>query len=517
VPSGWGGSSARRGPYHPVMDADRMATGISGAPRVSTGVPGLDEVLAGGLPSRRVHLVQGAPGAGKTTLALQFLLHGAARGERCLYISLSETREEVETVAESHGWKLGDVVVFEASRMGPEDENTLFDPSEVELGERMDAILTEVERVKPSRLVLDSCTELRLLAHTPVRYRRQILALKRHLAEANRTVLLLDNPAPNAPDVLLQSLAHSVIMLEQLHPDFGAERRRLRVTKMRGVAYRGGNHDYVIRTGGLVVFPRIVPAEHRARRVAESFSSGLAALDALVGGALDRGTSTLLIGPAGSGKSSLATIFAHAAAARDERAAVFLFDEARETLLARSRAIGMDLAPHLAADRLTIQQVDPAELSPGEFIHEVRAAVDERNSRVVVIDSANGLFQAMPDERFVLLQLHDLLMYLGQKGVLTLLVMAQHGMIGDLSGPADVSYLADTVILVRFFESHGAVRKAISVVKKRTGRHETTIREYEIGAGGIRIGEPLASFQGILTGVPTQEHDPERPRPTGPR
>jgi circadian clock protein KaiC len=480
-----------------------MATGGAGESRVETGVPGLDNILGGGLPRRRVHLVQGSPGAGKTTLALQFLLHGARRGERCLYISLSETHEEVAAVADSHGWNLGDVVVFEASRMGREDENTLFDPSEVELGERMDAILSEVERVRPARLVLDSCTELRLLAHTPVRYRRQILALKRLLVEADRTVLLLDNPSPDAPDVLLQSLAHGVITLEQLHPDFGGERRRLRITKLRGVAYRGGHHDYVIRTGGVVVFPRIIASEHRAGRATEAFSSGIAALDALLGGGLDRGTSTLVIGPSGSGKSALAMAFAGAAAERGEGAAVFLFDEARETLLARGRALSMDVRHQLEAGRLTIQQVDPAELSPGEFLHQVRTAVDEKDSRVVVIDSVNGLLQAMPDERFVLLQLHDLLMYLGQKGVLTLLVLAQHGVIGTtLNGPADMSYLADTVVLVRFFEADGAVRRAISIVKKRTGRHETTIREYALGDGGIVIGEPLTAFHGVLTGVP---------------
>jgi circadian clock protein KaiC len=499
------------------MDEDGMPSAATAPERVSIGVPGLDEILGGGLPGRRVHLVQGSPGAGKTTLALQFLLHGALRGERCLYISLSETRDEVAAVAASHGWQLGDVVIFEALRMGPEDENTLFDPSEVELGERMDAILSEVDRVRPARLVLDSCTELRLLAHTPVRYRRQILALKHHLIEANRTVLLLDNPARHEPDVLLESLAHGVITLEQLHPDFGRERRRLRVTKMRGVAYRGGTHDYVIRTGGLVVFPRIVPAEHRSGREVNPFPSGNAALDALLGGGLDRGTSTLVLGPAGSGKSSLATVFVRAAAERGENAAVFLFDEARETLLARARGIGLHLAPHLETGRLTIQQVDPAELSPGEFLHAVRTAVDERKCRVVVIDSANGLLQAMPDERFVVLQLHDLLMYLGQKGVVTVLILAQHGVIGhDLSAPAEVSYLADTVILVRFFEAGGVVRKALSVVKKRTGPHETTIREYELGAGGIRIGEPLTAYHGVLTGVPTRASGAERARPTEP-
>jgi circadian clock protein KaiC len=483
-----------------------MARETAAATRVKTGVAGLDDILGGGLPSRRVHLIQGSPGAGKTTLALQFLLEGARHGERCLYISLSETREEVEAVAAAHGWTMDDVVVFEASRLGAEDENTLFDPSEVELGERMDSILSEVARIEPMRLVLDSCTELRLLAHTPVRYRRQILSLKHRLVEANRTVLLLDNPAPDAPDVLLQSLAHGVITLEQLHPDFGSERRRLRITKMRGISYRGGHHDYVIQTGGVVVFPRIVPAEHRTGVVSEPFPSGIPALDALLGGGLDRGTSVLVMGPAGSGKSTLAALFARVCAERGETGAIFLFDEGRDKLLERMRGIGMDIAPQVNAGRLSLEQVDPAELSPGEFLSRVRAAVDVAKSRVVVIDSLNGLVQAMPDEKFVMLQLHDLLMYLGQKGVLTLLVVAEHGVVGKaLTGPADLSYLADTVILVRYFEARGAVRKAISVVKKRTGNHEKTIREYDISTAGVIVGEPLTSFHGVLTGTPEIE------------
>lgn len=472
--------------------------------RLRTGIRGLDDILGGGLPSRRVHLVQGSPGAGKTTLALQFLLEGARRGERGLYISLSETREEVRTVAAAHGWDLDAITIFEASRLGEEDENTLFDTSEVELGERMEAIISEVAKVEPTRLVLDSCTELRLLAHSPVRYRRQILALKHRLVEANRTVLLLDNPSPGSPDVLLQSLAHGVLLLEHFQSEFGGERRRISITKMRGVGYRGGYHDCSIVTGGLQVFPRVVAAEHRTGRAAEPFPSGLAPLDDLLGGGLDRGTSALVTGPSGAGKSTFAAIFARRSADLGDRAAVFLFDEARETMLARMRGIGMSLDAHVEAGRLEVTQVDPAQLSPGELVRHVQAAVDERKSRVVVIDSINGLLQAMPDERFMLLQLHDLLMYLGQRGVLTLLVVTEHGVVGR-SSPVDsieVSYLADTVIVARYFEAHGAVRKALSVLKKRTGGHEKTIREYDITAGGVRIGEPLEEFQGVLTGVP---------------
>jgi circadian clock protein KaiC len=486
-----------------------------GATRVKTGISGLDEILGGGLPSRRVHLIQGSPGAGKTTLALQFLLEGGRRKERGLYISLSETREEVQTVAASHGWDLGDLTIFEASRLGDEDENTLFDTSEVELGERMQAILSEVARVEPSRLVVDSCTELRLLAQSPVRYRRQILALKHRLVDANRTVLLLDNPSPGSPDVLLQSLAHGVLTLEHFQSEFGGERRRLSVTKMRGVAYRGGHHDYSIVAGGLAVFPRIVAAEYRTGRATEPFPSGIGRLDELLGGGLDRGTSTLVRGPAGSGKSTLALVFARQAAERGERTAVFLFDEARETTLARMRGLGMGLDAHLDAGRIDITQVDPAQLSPGEFLHKVRTAVDERKARVVIIDSVNGLLQAMPNENFLLLHLHELLMYLGQQGVLTVLVVAEHGVMGTaVSDPIDVSYLADTVILVRYFEAQGLVRKALSVMKKRTGGHEKSIREYDITSSGVLIGEPLHDFEGVLTGVPA--YSGKRSRAGGP-
>jgi circadian clock protein KaiC len=473
----------------------------------STGVPGLDDVLAGGLPTRRLHLLQGSPGAGKTTVALQFLREGVRLGERSLYVSMSESQEEMESVAAAHGWSLGGIDIFEAAEDATtEAENTLFHPSEVELGERMHRILAEVARVKPHRLVLDSCTELRLLAGSAVRYRRQILALKRELVEAGRTVLLVDNPAPDEPDVLLQSLAHGVVTLEQLHPAFGAERRRLRVLKMRGVAYRGGYHDFTIRRGGLAVFPRLVASEHRSAVSNEHVSTGVVELDGLVGGGLNRGTSTLIIGPAGAGKSLLATLHVLRAAERGERAVVFSFDESREIALARSRALGMDLAPHIASGAVVVEQVDPAELSPGEFVYRVRAAVDEGGARVIVLDSLNGLMQAMPNETFVTLQLHELLSFLSHRGVLTLVLLAQHGLVGDqLETPVDVSYLADTVLLLRYFEAEGGVRKALSVVKKRTGAHETTIRELYVDGQGVHVGAPLTAFRGVLSGVPVYD------------
>lgn len=471
-------------------------------PRAVTGVPGLDDILGGGLPARRLYLVQGAPGSGKTTLALQFLREGVRAGEACLYISLSETAEEVRTVARSHGWSLDGVTIHEAIAESTDEENTLFQPSEIELGERMAAILAEVARLKPVRVVLDSCSELRLLAQSALRYRRQILALKRHLVEQGRTVLLVDNPWPDQPDVLLQSLAHGVITMEQLAPLFGAERRRLRIMKMRGIGYSGGYHDFTIRTGGLDVFPRLVAAEHHGEAGGEPVASGDVHLDALLGGGLHRGTSTLLMGPAGCGKSMLATLYATTAARRGEKVAMFGFDESRGTTLTRSRQLGMPLEELIASGMIVLQQVDPAELSPGELAVTIRRSV-EQGARVVVIDSWNGYMNSMPDEQFLLVQLHELLTYLGQQGVLTLLLVAQHGLVGhELDAPADVSYLADTVILLRYFEAHGSVRKAISVMKKRTGAHESTIREFAVHTGGISVGAPLANFRGVLTGVP---------------
>ncbi len=473
-------------------------------PRVATGIGGLDQILGGGLPAQRVYLIQGSPGSGKTTLALQFLLDGVSRGEPCLYVSLSETAEEVAGVARGHGWSLDGLTIFEAQPDVGEAENTLFEPSEVELGERMRGILSEVERLKPARVVLDSCSELRLLAQSALRYRQQILALKHELVEQRRTVLLVDNPPPDAPDVLLQSIVHGVIDLEQLAPLYGAARRVLRIVKLRGIPYSGGYHDFVIRTGGLHVFPRLIAAEHPGTPETEVISSGVGALDQVLGGGPMRGTSTLLIGPSGSGKSSLAMLYALAAANRDERVAIFAFDETVHVTLARTRSLGgLDLQRHLDDGRILLRRVDPAELSPGEFADAVCRAVDVEGVRVVIIDSLNGYQQAMPEERLLTLHLHELLTYLGTKGVATFLLMAQHGLVGaNLQAPADLSYLADTVVLLRFFETKGSVRRAISVVKRRTGPHETTIRELRLGYDGIQLGDALVEFRGVLSGVP---------------
>ncbi len=471
--------------------------------RLRTGVAGLDHILDGGLPPSRIYLLQGDPGAGKTTLSLQFLLEGVRRGERVLYVTLSETLVELHAVAAAHGWSLAGLDIYEMSTGDdqdlPEGENTLYTPAEIELGERMHRLMAKVDEVGPTRMVIDSCSELRLLAQTPLRFRRQILSLKQEMVRRGATVVLLENPS--ADDVMLQSLSHGVIHLDLLAPVFGTARHRLRVRKLREVAFRAGYHDFAIRTGGLVVYPRLVAAEHHQPFAPSCFSSDDPNLDAMLGGGLDSGTSSLFVGPAGSGKSAVSTQFAVAAARRGENVAIFAFDEGLGTLLSRSRALGMDLEEHFTTGRITIQQVDPAELSPGEFVHAVRAAVEERNASVVIIDSLNGFLHAMPEEQFMELQLHELLTYLRQQGVVSILVMAQHGLLGSMGSPVDVTYLADTVLLFRFFELDGRVRKALSVVKRRSGGHEDVIREFTLGPRGVVVGPQLAGFRGVLSGM----------------
>jgi circadian clock protein KaiC len=480
----------------------------SKAQRLATGSAGFDSILEGGFPANRLYLIEGDPGTGKTTLALKFLLEGVAREEPVLYVTLSETKEEITAVASSHGWSLDALNIYELipseESLKTETQYTIFHPSEVELGETTSAVLDEVERIQPRRIVFDSLSEMRLLARDPLRYRRQILALKQYFAGRQCTVLLLDDRTATVGDLQVQSIAHGVVELEHLALDYGAERRRLRVIKLRGSKYRGGYHDFKIETGGVAVYPRLVASEHHQDFAREAVTSGVKELDALLGGGLDRGTSTLVLGPAGSGKSSIAAQFAAAAAERGEHAASFLFDESLHSYLSRSAGLGREISEQVEAGRISIRQIDPAELSPGEFAHLVRRAVDEEGARVVVIDSLNGYMQAMPDERFLTVQMHELLTYLNQQGVVTLLVLAQHGFMGSNMGtPVDVSYLADTVLMLRFFEAAGAVRRAISVVKKRTGYHENTIREMRMSSDGITVGQPLNDFQGVLTGVPT--------------
>ncbi|MGE0314727.1 MAG: ATPase domain-containing protein [Lautropia sp.] len=481
---------------------------MTGAELAATGIAGLDDVLGGGLTRNRLYLIEGMPGSGKTTLAFQFLLEGARLGEPVLYVTLSESEDEIRDVARSHGWSLDGIVVRElvagADGLEPDGQYSVFHPSEVELGDTTRQILDDVERIGPRRLVFDSLSELRLLAGSPLRYRRQILALKQYFAGRECTVLLLDDLTAEDHDLQVQSIAHGCVLLEQFTPDFGDQRRRLRVLKYRGRAFRGGFHDYVIRRGGLSVFPRLVAAEHRAASRRAQLGSGLPALDALLGGGLEHGSSTLVMGAAGTGKSSLAALFANAAATRGGRAILFLFDEQPQSLVARMASLGVDLSPHVASGAIVLRPVDPAELSPGELSHEIREAVTVGGCSVVVIDSLNGYLHAMPNERFLVVQLHELLSYLSQRGVVTLLINAQVGLIGQMQSAVDASYLADSVLLTRYFEAEGEVRMALSVVKKRGGAHERSIRGLDLADGRISVGEPLRDYRGILTGVPSR-------------
>ena len=473
-----------------------------------TGIEGLDHILLGGFPRNRVYLVQGDPGVGKTTIGLQFLLEGLRSGEACLYITLSESREELHAVAKSHGWSLDGLEIYE-QMVGEdalsEEETTVFYPAEIELGETIKGMLAEVDRVKPQRVVLDSLSEIRLLAQSGLRYRKQILALKQFFNGRNVTVLCLDDRTSEFQDIQLQSVPHGVVELERYTPLYGAARRRLQLVKIRGLNFRDGYHDFNIRTGGVVVYPRLIAAEHRASIAHEQIPSGIAELDAMLGGGIDRGTSTLIMGPAGTGKSALATQHAVAAARRGERSAIFLFEENIGSMLHRAASLDMALEPFIENGLITIRQVDPAQLQPGEFAHLVREAVEKNEVRVLIIDSLNGYLNAVPEERFLLLHLHELLSYLGQHGVATILVFAQHGLVGHMASTVDVSYLADCVVLLRYFEAEGRIHKALSIVKKRSGAHETAIRAFSMSGEGLRVGAPLANYHGVLSGIPTYD------------
>ena len=480
----------------------------------ATGIAGLDLILNGGLPNNRLYLVEGDPGVGKTTLALQFLRHGAATGERALYITMSETEHEIRAIADSHGWSLDGIAMFELSALEQqarlESQNTVFRPSDVELTETTRAILSYVEKIRPQRVVFDSLSELRLLAQNPLRYRREVLNFKQYFSGKQTTVLLLDDRTSEPGDMQLQSLAHGVLSLQQLPPEFGGDRRRLRVMKLRGAEFQSGYHDFVIRHGGLDVFPRLVAAEHHTDYKRDAVSSGITELDTMLGGGLTRGTSTLIIGPAGVGKSAIAALYATAAARRGERAVIFAFDELRRTAIERADELGMGMSKEIEAGRVVVQQVDPAELSPGELAHRARSLVQRERFTFVVIDSLNGYMQAMPAEKYLYTQLHELLTFLGQSGVTTVMLMAQAGLMGIAVSPADVSYIADSVLLLRYFESRGEVHKAISVIKKRTGPHESTIRELVFTPGGLTVGAPLVDFRGVLTNAPEFHGDDAR-------
>ena len=471
-----------------------------------TGIEGLDHILNGGLTPERMYLVEGEPGTGKTTLGLGFLLAGAAIGQTGLYITLAETEVELRAVAKTHGWSLDSLSLFEmvpADGLGEDQEQTLLHPSEVELGETVRDVMSKVDELRPARVVLDSLSELRLLAQSPIRYRRQILALKYFFSTRACTVLFLDDKSGTGSDLQLHSIAHGVVSLEQTLSGFGAQRRRVHVVKMRGVRYRGGYHDFEIERGGLRVYPRLVASEHGNSYADNPVSTGSSALDALLGGGLVPGTATLLTGPAGVGKTTASVQAMVAALGRGERAAYFLFDERLPTLLKRSASLGMDLAPFIESGQLDIRAIDPAEMSPGEFSGAVRTVVEDLGAKLVVIDSLNAYLQSMPNEQFLVLQMHEMLTYLGQKGVVSLLILGLHGVMGDIRSDVDLSYLSDTVVQLRYFEAEGEVRQAISVIKTRTARHERTIREFQIGIGGLQVGEPLRGFQGVLTGVPT--------------
>ena len=481
---------------------------IEVGPRIKLGCPGLDHILGGGLPAGRLYLLEGDPGAGKTTLALQFVAEGMKSGERALYITLSESRSELNFAAQAHGLPIEGVEIVELlpdeDDLRPEQQYTVFHPAEVELNDRMQRIVKEVRRVKPDRLVLDALSELRMLAKDPLRYRRQILSLKDFMHDQKCTVLLLDDRTSRDADLQLHSIVHGVVSMDRTSREYGKARRQVEILKLRGTPYSEGAHDYSIVTGGVVVFPRLIAADSRDGGTIECVSSGIPELDALTGGGLDRGTTTLLIGPAGCGKTTIATHWVVSAAERGETCAVFTFEEGPQTLMSRAAGLGMNLRPHITSGRVGLERIDPAEMSPGELVAKVQDYVEKKNARVIVFDSLNGYLQSMPGEHFLAVHLHELLAYLNNRGVLTLMILAQAGTIGSpMQSAIDVSYLADNILLLRYFEAHGEVRQAISTIKRRAGAHERTIRELRLGPDRIHVERPLNDFQGILAGTPS--------------
>ena len=478
----------------------------------ATGVPGLDEVLGGGLPKNHLYLLQGKPGTGKTTLALQFLLEGVREGESVLYVTFSETKVELDAVAESHDWDLSGVSILELSALsatlGNANENTLFHPSEIELSQTIKVLLDKVEEIKATRVVFDSISELRLMAESSFRYRRQMLSFKEFFIGRNSTVLFLDDLTTEAGDLHVQSIVHGVLLLEKFRASYGVERRQFHIVKLRGVNFRGGTHDYLINTGGIVIFPRLVSGETKVPFEKGRVTSGLPELDSLLGGGLDRGSSSLILGPAGTGKSTICIRYASAAAERGLKVAYYSFEESTDNIVGRSNELGIDLQKYIDQEKITIRKIDPAELTPGQFTSLVLGANND-GAEMIIVDSLNGYVHAMPEQQFLLLQLHELLSYLGNRGVITVMVLAQAGIMGRMESPLDLTYLADTVLVTRFFEAFGRIRKAISVIKKRGGPHEETLREFRVGQGGIVVGPVLEQFSGIFTGTPTYSGDRE--------
>jgi circadian clock protein KaiC len=479
--------------------------GLKTAESHSTGVPGLDEIIRGGLSKNRLYLIEGNPGTGKTTLGMEFLMEGVRNGEKSLYITLSESREELESAARSHGWNLDGIEILDLADsgggIGTDSRYTVFHPSEIELDETTRQVIAEIDQVHPDRIVFDSLSEMRMLAADPLRFRRQILALKQYFMKCKCTVMMLDDRTSDLPDRQLESIAHGVISLDYVPAEYGRQRHTLRVVKMRGTAFQSGDHDYNIETGGIVVFPRLKMERNTEKTERDVLLSNEPNLDRLLGG-IHFGTSTIVLGPAGVGKSTLTMMYVLAAAARGERSAIYIFDEGPQTLFARSEAIGLELKKFVDEGLITIRQIQIAELTPGEFADMVRVEVENRDARLVVIDSVNGYLMATPQVKFLTMQFHELLDYLNRNGVISIMIVGQYGLVGSMQSPIDLSYLADTVVLMRYFEAAGSIHQAVSVLKKRAGEHERTIREYKIGKGGIRLGDPLTEFQGVLTGVP---------------
>jgi circadian clock protein KaiC len=485
----------------PVVQPDRIKTGVSG----------LDDILSGGLPVGQMYLLEGTPGTGKTTIAMQFIMAGIQADEAALYITLSESKLELESSARSHGWNpqhlsIEEFIPEEAS-LSPEQQYTVFHPSELELASTVQKLTQLIEERKPRRLVIDSLSELRLLAADTMRYRRQLLALKQFFAGRDTTVLLLDDRSAEGSDMQLQSIAHGVIRLDRIKQSYGVNRRHVEVLKMRGSKFREGFHDYTIETGGVCIYPRLVANEHDSNFPMERVRSGIDALDAMFGGGINRGSSTLLIGPTGAGKSTLAMQYAYTAAKRGDRAIVYAFDEVLRTAQERAEAFGLSVREEIAKGTLAMSQIDPAELSPGEFVWQIRRDVEEKDTRIVVIDSLNGLLNAMPGERDLTLQLHELVAFLNQKGVVTFIILTQHGLVGNMQTEIDVSYLSDTVVLLRYFEAEGEIRQVVSVLKQRVGRHERNLRQFRLDESKIEVGAPLKNFRGVLTGVPDAVSD----------